>query len=75
MGNLLQRFFLSLLVLGLVAVIVFILVELLPGDAATAYLGRNATPDGLERIRITLGLNHPAQERFLTWIGDFTASK
>jgi peptide/nickel transport system permease protein len=56
-----------LVVLALVAGIVFALVELLPGDAATAYLGRNATPEGLERVRATLGLNRPAHERFLSW--------
>ncbi|MEZ4713383.1 MAG: ABC transporter permease [Caldilineaceae bacterium] len=70
MGRLLmQRFSLVLIVLALVSLIVFVMVELLPGDAATAYLGRNATPEGLERVRITLGLDRPAPERFLTWAG------
>lgn len=70
MGRLLlQRLFLALLVLALVSLIVFVMVELLPGDAATAYLGRNATPEGLERVRVTLGLDRPAPERFLTWAG------
>lgn len=67
MGNLLQRIFLSIVVLFIVGVAVFILVELLPGDAATAYLGRNATPERLERVRATLGLDRPAPERFLSW--------
>lgn len=69
MGNLLQRFILSLIVLGLATMVVFGLVELLPGDAATAYLGRNATPEGLERVRATLGLDRPPHERFLLWAG------
>lgn len=70
MGRLLlQRLFLALIVLALVSLIVFVMVELLPGDAATAYLGRNATPEGLERVRATLGLDRPAPERFLTWAG------
>ncbi|HRW04371.1 MAG TPA: ABC transporter permease [Caldilineaceae bacterium] len=70
MGRLLvQRFSLALVVLALVSLIVFVMVELLPGDAATAYLGRNATPEGLERVRITLGLDRPAPERFLRWAG------
>ncbi|MEZ4734808.1 MAG: ABC transporter permease [Caldilineaceae bacterium] len=70
MGRLLvQRLSLALIVLALVSLIVFVMVELLPGDAATAYLGRNATPEGLERVRITLGLDRPAPERFLTWAG------
>jgi peptide/nickel transport system permease protein len=70
MGRLLlQRFSLALVVLALVSLIVFVMVELLPGDAATAYLGRNATPEGLERVRISLGLDCPAPERFLRWAG------
>lgn len=66
---LVQRFSLALIVLALVSLIVFVVVELLPGDAATAYLGRNATPEGLERVRVTLGLDRPAPERYLTWAG------
>lgn len=70
MGRLLiHRFSLVLIVLVLVSLIVFVMVELLPGDAATAYLGRDATPEGLARVRATLGLNRPAPERFLTWAG------
>lgn len=70
MGRLLvQRFSLALMVLALVSLIVFVMVELLPGDAATAYLGREATPEGLERLRVTLGLDRPAPERFFTWAG------
>ncbi len=70
MGKLLvQRLSLALIVLALVSLIVFVMVELLPGDAATAYLGREATPEGLERVRVTLGLDRPAPERFLTWAG------
>ena len=68
MGRLfLQRLLLALFVLALVSLIVFVMVELLPGDAATAYLGREATPEGLERLRVTLGLDRPAPQRFLTW--------
>jgi len=70
MGRLLlQRLVLALFVLSLVSLIVFVMVELLPGDAATAYLGRNATPEGLERVRATLGLDRPAPERYLNWAG------
>jgi peptide/nickel transport system permease protein len=69
MGNILQRFILSLIVLGLVAVVVFVLVEALPGDAATAYLGQQATPEGLAQVRLRLGLDRPAHERFFEWAG------
>ncbi len=70
MANLIiRRLILSIFVLGLAAVIVFIMMELLPGDAATAYLGRNATPEGLARVRLNLGLDQPAPERFARWVG------
>ena len=65
-----QRLAMSLLVLALVSVIIFAMIELLPGDAATAYLGRNATPEGLARVRADLGLERPAPERFVAWVGD-----
>lgn len=64
-----QRLLLALLVLALVALLVFGMVELLPGDAATAYLGRDATPAGLVQLRRTLGLDRPASERFFAWAG------
>jgi len=69
MGNFLHRFILSLIVLGLVAVVVFVLVEALPGDAATAFLGQQATPEGLAQVRLRLGLDRPAHERFFEWAG------
>ncbi|MCX6039710.1 MAG: ABC transporter permease [Caldilinea sp.] len=55
--------------LGLVAVVVFVLVEALPGDAATAFLGQQATPEGLAQVRLRLGLDRPAYERFFEWAG------
>jgi peptide/nickel transport system permease protein len=69
MGNILHRCILSLIVLGLVAVVVFVLVEALPGDAATAFLGQQATPEGLAQVRLRLGLDRPAYERFFEWAG------
>ena len=56
--------------LALAALIVFFMVEWLPGDAATAYLGRNATPESLAQLRATMGLERPAPQRFLRWAGD-----
>lgn len=65
----LQRLFFALFVCLLVALIVFVMVELLPGDTATAYLGQNATAEGLAQVRARLGLDRPAPERFLIWAG------
>lgn len=65
-----QRLVLSCFVFALVAMINFGLVELLPGDAATAYLGRNATPERVARLQAELGLDRPAPQRFAVWVGD-----
>jgi peptide/nickel transport system permease protein len=61
---------LSVLTLFIVSLVVFVGVELLPGDLATAFLGREATATRLETLRAELGLNRPALERYLNWLGD-----
>lgn len=64
-----RRLLLSVVTLTIVAVVVFATTELLPGDWATAYFGREATPERLERLRAELGLDRPATERFASWLG------
>ena len=65
-----RRLFYSLITLLIIAVVVFVAVEFLPGDTATAYLGREATPQRLANLRAELGLDRPATERFARWLGD-----
>lgn len=60
---------LSLLSLLLVSVLIFWLVDLLPGDAAERVLGQNATAEGLAALREQLGLGRSAPARYLAWIG------
>ncbi|MFB3107312.1 MAG: ABC transporter permease [Pseudomonadales bacterium] len=62
-----RRLLLSVVTLMIVSVVVFAVTELLPGDWATAYFGREATPERLERLRAELGLDRPATERFANW--------
>ncbi|BCP52317.1 ABC transporter permease [Kaistia sp. 32K] len=59
---------LSLLSLLLVSILVFWLVDLLPGDAAERVLGQDATTEGLAVLREQFGLNHSALARYLAWI-------
>ncbi len=63
------RILLSLLTLLIVSLIVFAVLEILPGDVATRILGRDATPEALELLRLKLGLNDPAPLRYLHWLG------
>ena len=63
------RILLSVLTLLIVSLIVFAVLEVLPGDVASRILGRDATPEALELLRIKLGLNDPAPVRYLHWLG------
>jgi peptide/nickel transport system permease protein len=64
-----RRIVLALVTLLFISIIIFLGVEALPGDAATAYLGQSATPESLEALRDEFGLNAPAHQRYLDWLG------
>ena len=55
----------------LVTLFVFIAFELIPGDAATARLGINATPEALTALREEMGLTRPFFIRYFSWLGSF----
>ena len=61
----------SLLTLLLVSLLIFLVLEVLPGDVATRVLGRDATPDAVAILRERLNLDDPAYLRYLTWLGNF----
>jgi peptide/nickel transport system permease protein len=69
LGYMLRRVLSAIPVMGVVALFVFLLLRLTPGDPAAILAGDNATPEQLERIRISLGLNQPLYTQFFTWIG------
>jgi len=62
---------LGLLLLSLLAasVLVFAVVNVLPGDPASVVLGTNATPESLLALREQMGLDQPGWERYLAWVG------
>jgi peptide/nickel transport system permease protein len=55
--------------LAVASVLVFAVLELLPGNAAEVILGDTATPESLAALQAKLGLDRPALERYLTWVG------
>jgi len=63
------RILLSVLTLLIVSLIVFAVLEVLPGDVASRILGRDATPEALDLLRAKLGLSDPAPVRYLHWLG------
>ncbi|HEY9345041.1 MAG TPA: ABC transporter permease, partial [Inquilinus sp.] len=63
------RLVVAALTLVFVAVVVFVATQLLPGDVAQAILGQSATPEAVAGLRTALGLDQPAAQRFLHWLG------
>jgi peptide/nickel transport system permease protein len=71
LGLILRRLGAAWITLVVVAVVVFVGVEVMPGDACTAMLGRDVTRvEVLENCRDRMGLNRPPVERFFAWAGD-----
>ncbi len=65
-----QRLGLGLIILLIISVIIFFMVELLPGDIAQAVLGQGATEENLAALRKEMGLDQPAIVRYLAWLKD-----
>jgi peptide/nickel transport system permease protein len=59
----------AFLTLILVSLIIFVAVEVIPGDAASRVAGRDATPETLEILRGRMNLHQPPVQRYLTWLG------
>jgi peptide/nickel transport system permease protein len=64
----LKRLGLGLITLLIISVIIFFMVELLPGDIAQAVLGQGATEENLAALREQMGLNKPAVVRYFEWL-------
>ncbi|MEO6396369.1 MAG: ABC transporter permease [Devosia sp.] len=60
----------ALLIALLVAsLLVFFVLEIVPGDQARYLLGQDATPDAVAALRLELGLDRSLPERYLGWLG------
>jgi peptide/nickel transport system permease protein len=59
----------TLPVMAVVALIVFLMLRLSPGDPAAVIAGDYATAEDIARIRERLGLNEAIPYQFFTWIG------
>lgn len=66
---LLQRLGMAVPTLLIVAVIVFALIRLIPGDPVTLMLGDMADPSAVADLRRSLGLDQPIPVQFLYWLG------
>ncbi|MBB1635475.1 ABC transporter permease [Cupriavidus sp. UME77] len=69
MGYLLRRLAATLPVMAVVAIVVFLLIHLSPGDPAALIAGDLATVDDIARLRGALGLDLPLWRQFVLWLG------
>ncbi|MGH6925238.1 MAG: ABC transporter permease [Propylenella sp.] len=74
-----QRFGSLLATLIAASVVIFVVMEVLPGDPAAYMLGLNAEPDTVAALRRQLGLDEPVVRRYFIWLfgfftGDFGLS-
>ncbi|NKC33302.1 ABC transporter permease [Falsiroseomonas selenitidurans] len=65
-----RRVLATIPVMAIVALFVFSLLYIAPGDPAAVIAGDQATPDDVERIRASLGLDRPYLVRFGAWVWD-----
>jgi peptide/nickel transport system permease protein len=65
-----KRIGLGALTLLVISVLIFVGIELLPGDLAEEVLGQNATPETVAAFRKELKLDLPPHTRYLAWLGD-----
>jgi peptide/nickel transport system permease protein len=69
MAYFLRRLLSTLPVMAVVAVIVFLLIHLSPGDPAALIAGDLATEEDIAKLRIALGLDQPLWQQFTIWLG------
>ena len=65
----LKRVLATIPVMVVVALFVFLMLRLSPGDPAAVIAGDYATAEDVERIRTQLGLNDPIHVQMLNWLG------
>lgn len=79
LAYILSRLGIGVLTLFISSVVVFAVLELIPGDPALLILGINANDDTLAALREQMGLNQPIIVRYTSWmlgmlVGDFGQS-
>ncbi|MEM9059001.1 MAG: ABC transporter permease [Pseudomonadota bacterium] len=59
--------------LSVASLVIFAVVEIIPGDPAAYMLGINAQEDTVAALRAQLGLDVPKWQRYLDWVGGLLA--
>ena len=79
LGYIVKRLISLAISLIVASVVIFVVVEIAPGDPASFMLGINAQPDTVAALRAELGLDQSKLNRYLSWVaglltGDFGTS-
>lgn len=70
MGSyLLKRLLTLIATLAGASALVFVVLEILPGDAALIMMGPDAAPEAVRALAAKLGLDQPALQRYAQWVG------
>src|SRR5579863_7112110 len=64
----LRRILVTIPVMAIVALFVFSLLYIAPGDPAAVIAGEQASPADVERVRQSLGLDRPFLVQFGSWV-------
>ena len=75
----LKRLLSLVISLAIASMVIFVVIEIAPGDPASFMLGINAQPDTLAALRAELGLDQSKWDRYVAWVtgmlqGDFGTS-
>src|SRR6202167_3882865 len=68
LSYIIRRLLATIPVMLMVALFVFSLLYIAPGDPAAIIAGDQASPEDVERIRASLGLDRPFLVRFFEWL-------
>jgi len=68
LGHFIKGLTTAIPVMAVVAIIVFLLLFLAPGDPAAIMAGENATADTIAQLRVALGVDQPIHLRFWNWL-------
>jgi peptide/nickel transport system permease protein len=64
-----RRLAVAVMLLIVLSVCIFSATNVIPGDIATTILGRQATPEQVDKLQLAMGLDKPLPERYASWLG------
>ncbi|RCW86240.1 ABC transporter permease [Phyllobacterium bourgognense] len=64
-----KRALIAIFTLLVASLVVFTMLEIVPGDPARLMLGMNATEDAVHNLQQQMGLNQPLAIRYFSWLG------